>query len=119
MKVLVQLKPSSAFQGFVSTSYIGELIEGSPIPDDKIHLERVCCLYEVPVPTKSGIEIKTTFYSSYIVSNSILELSRSEVLFSRGITEGDEILVGYEEAMKALEMQKVKTRSGLILEKGN
>lgn len=114
MKILVRLKSTATPQGFVSASYIGDLIQEDTHGNLKI--ENTCCLYEIPVPTKTGgVEIKVTYYSSFALSNGVFDLRPDDVQGTREVSEDDELLGGYREALNGLEKHKVQARSGLIM----
>ena len=115
MLVLIQLKPKCSFQGFISTSYIGEVEEYRPRAPTYT-LKRVCTLYEVlsQNPAVKGFDINTRYYTNFIASNGPITFSGSDVLFSRIVEPGDEILKGYEDAHAALRLSKINIQQASV-----
>lgn len=105
MLSLIQFKSKSTFQGFVSTSYIGQVVS-----DDgkKIKLEKVCAVYEMLNADKRGdVQLVIKFYTNSILSNGSPEIKEEDILMRRAIAEDEEILDGYNSAFEAFRLDKI------------
>lgn len=111
MFMLLQMKAGKSFQGFVSSSYLGEVVPSTNTSNPKLMLEKVCVIYEVLSQSKKGeqvvMDIMTKFYTNSLVTNGILTFDKEDVLFSRAVDEGDELLTGYRDAIEAMRLHKI------------
>lgn len=105
MTVLLQLRAKSAFQGFVSTSYIGNIVA----EDDKsVTIEKACAVYEMLNSDKRGdVTLVIKYYTNSIITNGKLIFQKEDFLMRREIAEEDEILDGYHSAVEAFRLDKV------------
>lgn len=105
---LFQMKHRDSFAGFISTSYIGEIVKNSP---ETITLSKVCALYEIPVQRaaadgKPYMDIESKFYSNSSLTNGEIELKNDCILLQRFVEEGDELLKGYNAAIEAMRLHR-------------
>jgi hypothetical protein len=104
MTVFIQLKAKSAFQGFVSTSYIGDLVTED---DLRLTLSKVCAVYEVLSQDKNGTHIQMKYCTNSAISNGEVEFNKEDILFHREVDPKDEVLKGYEDSFTQFRMSKI------------
>ena len=105
MPVLLQMRPKSAFSGFVSTSYIGNVVSED---EKQITIDKACAVYEMLNADKRGeVTLVIKYYTNSIITNGKLVFQKEDFFMRREIAEEDELLDGYHSAIEAFRLDKV------------
>lgn len=107
MYKLIQLKARTGFGAFASTSYLGE---DCGIQNGWLVMKNVCAIFEIPTQTPKGISIETKFMTSSLLTDGEVRfrLDDSDILFTKDVSPTDTVCLGYEGAMEAFQLQKLK-----------
>lgn len=119
MLVAIRLRAKSVSQAFLTVTYIGELAERGP--KGEWHLKNTGIVYETLEQKLNNqtrqpfVDIVTKFYTHSGVTNGTIVLRDEDVLWSREVEKDDEFLVGYNDALEAFRLEKLRlVKSGVL-----
>lgn len=102
---LMQLKNAAASPGFLTTKYLGEVVKEK---GGIIEIKNACIVYEAINQDRFGnMDIATKYFTSSGITNGILKLKEEDISVSREVSEDDEFLSGYREALERFRLSKL------------
>ncbi len=118
--VLLRIDQQKCAPHFLSTSYLANIIEGSPV--GKIWLENICVVHEMMVRDKDGNNsINVVYFTSNVVSEGRLIIREQDVFCVRDVADDETIMKGYRDAFAAYRQEKAglsKVKSDLVMPGG-
>ncbi len=116
MLVLFRAKQSEGIMPYITTSYLGEVVERK---DGVLSLKNTCVLGEqlMQKQGKAGPEqfTKVVTYASSFYTNGILPLRESDSFFIREVSDDDEILEDYYSALENLRLSKINLQKASVI----